>query len=318
MEVFRTVDGQVAKYIHDDGSETAVKAVSSCNNIVGLKETARNKYSVFVSISSGCPMRCRFCYLTVKKCGYSFLTEDQILNNIKEALAEEVKHNPELKEKYIKVSWMGMGDALLNADIVKYVTVAFLDWVFEKGYAKGLDGVDLSTMYPDSGQALFLPLITLDHKLSKYNYNPDCNDGRSRFRLFYSLHSPDEFTRNRLIPYSTRVKKAVHLMDSVCDTSGIDLIFHQLFLDNVNDSDYHIKALTDFMKGRKTELRVLRYNKCDKAEFEETKKFDEIVNYLSTNIYKLKYQVSTGSEIKAACGQFILKDFRSKGQVAQG
>ena len=50
MEVYRTQDDQVSKYIHDSGAETAIKTVSSCDNVVNkitgnvdLIEVDRNK-----------------------------------------------------------------------------------------------------------------------------------------------------------------------------------------------------------------------------------------------------------------------------------
>ena len=50
MEAFHTDDGSVAKFIHDDGSETAVKVVKSCSNfrdengMVHTEWVDRNKF----------------------------------------------------------------------------------------------------------------------------------------------------------------------------------------------------------------------------------------------------------------------------------
>ena len=54
-----------------------------------------------------------------------------------------------------------------------------------------------------------------------------------------------------------------------------------------------------------SELRILRYNECDNSPYKESDKFDYIVKYFHDNLSKVKYQISAGSEIKAACGQFI-------------
>ena len=50
FDVFRTGDGTVSKYIHEDGSETAIKLVKSIQNIVNpltkeieVRKTDRNK-----------------------------------------------------------------------------------------------------------------------------------------------------------------------------------------------------------------------------------------------------------------------------------
>jgi len=314
MEVYRTKDNQVAKYIHNDGSETAIKTVSSCNNTVGVTTTARNKYSVFVSVSAGCAMRCAFCYLTVKKCGYTKLSAKQIEQNVKDAIAAEVAHKPELKDKYIKFSWMGMGDALPYGDIVYQVSINVLNWVFANGYAKGLDGVDLSTVYPNVKNIYFNKFIELNTALELYDINPEHIDGRSPFRLFYSLHSAFQKTRSGLIPGTLPIIEAVSALNILSALEGIDVLYHQVFLQSCNDSLEEIKELISFMDSPSNynkELRILRFNTCDGSAFKETTNFNTIVKTLSDNISKLKYQVSTGSEVKAACGQFLLKKFKS-------
>ena len=58
FDVFRTDDGTVSKYIHEDGSETAIKLVKSLQNILNpitntieTRASERNKYSLFISVS---------------------------------------------------------------------------------------------------------------------------------------------------------------------------------------------------------------------------------------------------------------------------
>lgn len=116
FDIFRTEDNTVSKYIHDDGSETAIKMVKSVQNIfnpltneIESRESDRNKYSVFISSSVGCFMKCKFCHLTLKNSEFIKLEEDQIFNNLKEAIQDSIHHNPDLKSKFIKLSWMGMG-----------------------------------------------------------------------------------------------------------------------------------------------------------------------------------------------------------------
>lgn len=320
MEVYRTKDGQVAKYVHDDGSETAIKTISSCDNTFGEEsDKVRNKYSLFVSISVGCFMKCKFCYLTVKNYPFYILEKKDILNNVKEALKAEVENNPELKDKYVKLAWMGMGDAYLYPQVVNDLTIEILDWIMENGYARGFDGVDLATSYPWGAQGFTAfeanPLIGLNKRLSKYEYNPDHNfdNTRSRFRLFYSLHSVDQETRTSLITRSKPVKEAISNLESICSVAKVNLIYHYLFFEGVNDSKEAINELVAFMnepRRHQHELRVLRFNSCDGSKYKESPLFDIIVKGLSVRVPRLKYQISTGSEIKAACGQFILKDIK--------
>jgi len=315
VEVYRTKDGQVSKYVHDDGSETAIKTISSCDNSFGeASQVVREKYSVFISVSVSCFIRCNFCYLTVKDYPFYTLTATEILDNIKKALETEVKHNPELKKKYIKVAWMGMGDALVSSDTVNQVTVSFLDWVFDNGYAKGLDGVDLSTAFPPITNAK-MELISNDFsdmrsKLRRYPFNPVHPKERTAFRLFYSLHSVNQKTRQMLIPKAMEVGEALNLMNDFSRVIGTNLIYHHLFFKGINDSAKEVNDLIEFLNRgdqENNELRILRFNKCDGTIYEESPLVDIIIERLSREVPRLKYQISTGSEIKAACGQFILR-----------
>ena len=95
MKLFRTEDQLVSKYVHDDGSETAIKCVSSCDTIknpisgeLEINSIDRNKYSIFVSASAGCFMKCDFCYLTMKEMKYQKLTTNQVLQNLKDAISD--------------------------------------------------------------------------------------------------------------------------------------------------------------------------------------------------------------------------------------
>ena len=116
MQILRTEDNLVTKFINDDGSETAIKTVKSIENIktetsVDTVEVERDKYSIFISVTNGCEFRCSFCYLTMKNASFKALSAEEILENLKNALSEEILHKPDLKDKYVKLSWMGMGDA---------------------------------------------------------------------------------------------------------------------------------------------------------------------------------------------------------------
>jgi adenine C2-methylase RlmN of 23S rRNA A2503 and tRNA A37 len=55
------------------------------------------------------------------------------------------------------------------------------------------------------------------------------------------------------------------------------------------------------------ELRVLRYNDSNNSELKESKKICSAIEELKNSDLKFKYQVSAGSDISAACGQFICR-----------
>lgn len=316
MEVYRTEDGQVSKYIHDDGSETAIKTVSSCANEVNKIngdvipiDMERNKFSVFVSSSVGCPIGCKFCYLTVKKFPYHKLKPREIFNNVAEALSEEIKFKPELRKKYMKLSWMGMGDAfLMDPRDLCNITSDILEWsIGSKNFAHGLDGIDISTVMPRENTGWPHAIAKLnDEFYSRFKRNPSSKD-RSVVRLFYSLHSMMD--RPSLIPINRFNVPVcdISLLAKVREWYGIDVILHHMFLEGINDDDRTLKQIHVLVNNilKDAEVRILRFNECKNSPFKESKNFDELVRKYAQELPRIKYQISAGSEIKAACGQFL-------------
>lgn len=332
MEVFHTQDGQVAKFIHADGSETAIKAVPSQSSFmdpetgeVRVRHTDRNKYSVFVSSSVGCYLKCPMCHLTIKDSVYRPLRGDQILENLKEALIDEMRVRPALASKYMKLCWMGMGDALNEPAMVRDISNRFIEWVFEEGFAAGLDCVDLSTVMPRVSPVWQSEFKALREELSKWPENPlnaqveqaelsthDTYQARPPFRLFYSVHSAIQETRDKMAPRTTPVEEAISRLKEFGGPAA-GLIFHQLFVEGLNDSLEEVRALSRFMGNHfpDNELRVLRYNHCDRSPWREWDSVQAAVSQLAQSVQHLKVQISAGNEVQAACGQFLVARTRT-------
>ena len=307
MQVFKTTDSSISKYVHNDGSETTIKTQD-------FNSGAKNKFSVFLSSSVGCPIGCKFCYLSDKsKFKYKKLSTESILNNAREAIEAEVIDKPELRKKYIKISWMGMGDALLIRPVdFKVLNEQLVDWtISDAGYAWGLDGIDVSTILPDVHRGWPHQLSNLNDLCNyKYRLNPN-NKDKSPLRLFYSMN----FTEKRHDHIPTRDADDpgwdLEFLGSISDWYGIDVILHHLFLNGVNDTPEDIINLKDVLYGVRpiSELRILRYNKYPGSSYEESKKFDSIVESLQRDVgSKVRCQVSLGSEIKSACGMFMTEE----------
>jgi hypothetical protein len=224
-------------------------------------------------------------------------------------LSEEIKVKPELRKKYLKLSWMGMGDAfLLDPKDLVLLTSDIVQWIIgDKNFAYGLDGVDISTTVPKENTGWPHWMAKLNDRLcGRFKKNPD-NGDRSTLRLFYSLHKIKH--RSDLIPIN-RFNSPVcdlQLLSRLREWYGIDVIIHHMFLEGINDDDRTLRQievlLGNVIKG--AELRILRYNECENSPYKEAKNLDELIRKYAEVLPKVKYQVSAGSEIKAACGQFL-------------
>jgi adenine C2-methylase RlmN of 23S rRNA A2503 and tRNA A37 len=314
MEVYRTDDGAVAKYVHDDGSETAIKTTpESLGN--GTYGGVTNKYNVFISTSVGCVVGCKFCYLTTKKCPYVDLKAEEVVKNVMAAIRQEVTHRPELANMYTKLSWMGMGDVLLSSFKMYSITMDIMYNLQHSNLSLGIDGVDISTTIPRVDTYEDIDYIAvLGYDIKCFNLNPKRHYGEkgSRYplRVFYSLHSAVEDTRRSLIPLTSDIVTAVHYLKTLSN-SRVTVIVHHMFFKDINDTQEEVDALVNLYKDdyfSNVELRILRFNKCPGTTYEESTLLKSIIEVLLSNNITIKVQSSPGAEVKAACGQFLLSN----------
>lgn len=312
MEAYISENKKVAKYIHMDGSETAIKMTNGCDG-----KRNNNKYVVFISSSVGCEMKCKFCYLTTKKCPYDRLDCNKIKANTLEAINAFININPSARKKYIKLSFMGMGDVFTSSSTI-LISKDIIGEAIKLNYAKGFDGVDVGTMMPKKFDRSYVGINMLkvyDHNIRYYceehniKRNPKSKN-RSIIRLFYSFHTPDKKLRKELIPGSGNMIDDIIFFNAVSDQ--IDVIFHVSLMATINDDYEDIYDLINFYKKHKleyVEFRFLKFNECKfgnikSPDYEHTLRMYDI---LKRNIKKVKFQYSAGDEIKAACGQFIAR-----------
>jgi adenine C2-methylase RlmN of 23S rRNA A2503 and tRNA A37 len=330
-QINRTQDNLVTKYIHDDGSETAIKTVPSIkatkteNGSVTSEYVERNKYSIFISISTGCHFSCNFCHLTMKGAKYIKLSAQNVIDNVKEAIDNEITIKPELADKYVKLSFMGMGDAFGFPEKVDLITRELTDYILSKGYAIGIDGVDISTVMPpkidiENARTIytklntFLMTIPLNPNSFKMDNIEQANittyTSRTPLRMFYSIGNANIVKRDRLIPNTMELKKAIATINTICG-DDINLIFHYMFIEGENSDTEAVDEFLSLYSSTEMEsheVRILRYNSCNTGWYEESGGFQAIIDTISPAIDKLKIQRSLGSEVKAACGEFLVTE----------
>jgi adenine C2-methylase RlmN of 23S rRNA A2503 and tRNA A37 len=110
-----------------------------------------------------------------------------------------------------------------------------------------------------------------------------------------------------LVPNSLPVSQALPKLKAMKELCGIDVVFHQLFLKNMTDMKWLVQELVQLFNYqlKDFELRILRFNASDMNGFGESPKFEHIVRELLPKIPNLKLQISPGSEVQGACGQFL-------------
>ena len=178
------------------------------------------------------------------------------------------------------------------------VPASLIRWITNRGYAIGVDSIDYGTILPINITEGFDDRIISLNRYTKDQYLINTkNDHGPVVRVFYSLHGV-RGTREYLIPKGEFDLKLL----STLTAAGIDVIIHYTFIEGVNDSEVEVDYLKFFMRDHpQYQLRLLRYN--TNGKFQESLRFIEIWNDLS-DPPNIKYQISPGSNVRAACGMF--------------
>jgi len=315
------VDSHVYNYIHDSGVQTTVKVSPSGHyrqdNLDRTQPVTQDKrkYSVIISSSVGCPLSCQFCHLTLLNKPHRALSHKEITDNVLEAIHVTRDHE-DLSSRYIKLCFMGEGEAILNISNVRIAALDIISGVMERGWAAGLDGVDIATAFPNVGVGKLYEIIAFNHELSvKWPLNPhnyELNvrgEFRSVVRLFYSMHHSNDVDRAKLMPGTAPLSDALRRLGTIANSS-VNLVIHYMFIEGVNDSSDQVNELVNLINGLeyayKIQFRILRYNPPN-ADTRESPRLKDIVSYLQDDLAVdfIKVQYSAGEAIKGACGMFM-------------
>lgn len=285
-------DGNTIKYITHDGAEHVLKFNHSCSG-----ESTYKKATLFISSTVGCRQGCKFCHLTENNTAFKKLTEQQLIEHIKEIIFCNLDR---IRPEYFKMSFMGMGDCFdTNLDYI-FIVTSVLKFCLEHR-VKYIDGVDFCTSWPKNVdyKRMFLQIQELDQDLDAMKqlllfYTPA--NKKHLVRLFVSLHSMDDNTRLSLMPNSEEIQSIIEKVNLL----DVPVIFHHMFLERVNDSLCEVNSLFDV----ENEIRILRFNKHPDSELTESIIYDAMVLHLQRAGLNIKEQDSRGKEINSACGMF--------------
>ena len=310
VEKFASEDGNTIKYVHLDSSENTLKVGLSCS---GDQTIDRRKAVIFLSSSVGCLQGCKFCFLTEKGCKYKALTTQEIINNCIDVISDAKEI---IKDRYLKISFMGMGDAFASNIDMYQVVMSVFDYAIKNGCAMGVDGVDIGTSYPHTRnrQRTYSQIDRMNDILFKERYplnphnnysyrTPHVDSHRTVVRLFVSMPTVNPKTKFTLMPKA----ESPNDIYSEVGMLYVDIIFHCIFLDGINDRPRDIHNMIFYFVEGQYEVRLLRYNRCPGSMFEESWRIEKIINTFKESKLKFKYQMSPGSEIMAACGMFMCK-----------
>ncbi|OIN92359.1 hypothetical protein AUJ42_00465 [Candidatus Collierbacteria bacterium CG1_02_44_10] len=319
VEIIKSADGTEKALVRfEDG--LAVETV--------LISHRDGRHTVCVSSQVGCPMGCLFC--ATGKIGFRRnLTREEIveqviyfarrlrhqyssnvLNNVEKNIGSD--KNVQLSEpggqarrlkkqnsparhaiagdvggKITNIVFMGMGEPFLNYDNVI-------------GAIKFLNDADTLNL---GARRFSISTAGVTHGIRKLA------EEKMEINLAFSLHAPDEATRNRIMPINKKypLDKVLKEIKNYTEKTHRRVMFEYLMLDGVNDSPQQAEKLSGLLKGMLGFVNLISYNATGVFKSSPTERIKRFKQILGKNRLSVLERHRFGEGIEAACGQLAGK-----------
>jgi len=229
-----------------------------------------------LSSEVGCPLNCAFC--ATGKMGFKRnLTAEEMLDQI-------LYWNHKIFPKYIgRLVFMGMGEPFLNWDNL-LTTLKIIKENLDIGSRK----ISIST-------AGIIPKI--------YEFT----DLNTEINLALSLHAPDQETRQKIMPIALQYHfdDLIKSLNYYTAHTRRQLFLEYALIDNINDSQDHLKNLITLLKSNRLfYLNLITLNPV-KDGLNPSSNLNLFADTLEKNHLNFSLRRSLGKSSNSACGQLI-------------
>lgn len=246
---------------------------------------SKNRSTACVSSQVGCSLNCKFC-ATSKIKRLRNLNMDEIFDQV---ILMDKQSRTNFNRSISNIVFMGMGEPLMNYNNM----IAAIKKITQyRKFGISSRRITIST----SG----IPKMIM--KLADEDFN---------FKLALSLHSANQSTREKIMPFTKKFPIS-DLLESLnywyLKTNRI-ITLEYIVWDNINDKLSDINDLINFCKKIPSKVNLIQYNSIGDDYFKGAN--IEIINKYQSELLKhginSTFRRSRGLDIDAACGQLANK-----------
>jgi 23S rRNA (adenine2503-C2)-methyltransferase len=275
-----------------DGTEKFLLQLADGKQIESVFIPDTPSMTFCLSTQVGCAMACSFC-LTGKMGLVRNMTAGEIASQVR-VLAGAL----DLRDRKFNIVLMGMGEPLHNYDETMRALRILND---AHGFAMSPRRMTLSTVG-------VLPALD---RMAREPIMPN---------LAISLHAPTDTLRGELVPLNK--KYGVADIIAACKRFPLSkrsrITFEYVLLAGVNDRPEDARSLARLLSGVKSKVNLIPLNPAPGIPFERPSDtaVDQFAQILAERGLVVSVRKSRGRDIRAACGQLIVKgQRRSPGQA---
>ncbi len=290
-----------------DDSDGSIKTVFEIDKKIIEMTLLFNKIDkdvICVPTHHFCNLGCKMCHLTNNKLNKKMLpiTKKDFMDSL--YLSLTINNKRRTNKKKLLISFMGVGEPLLNLSLLEEVFKEEDNIKKDLGYEEV--GFALATMLPNDN------ILKLSNIVNKYN---------TSLKIHFSLHTPINQDRLKLIPstkidvlnslqyliiYKNEVEKNKQIMDKykMLHTTDIPIEIHYTLIKDVNDKTKELKEIIKLLKEYPIPIKFIRFNEINDLK---TSNQEQVwINMIKKEIPTLKVKTYTppGKKIGSSCGEF--------------
>ena len=251
-----------------------------------------------------CNLGCKMCHLTNKGLNKSMIAinSDDFIYCLKKTVTKNDKRITDKKK--LLISFMGVGEPLLNLNLIKEVYQR-AD-LLKKELNYDTIGYALATMMPNNNILKLTEMVDNLNIPLKVHFSMHTPIDAERFDLIPSTRVSIEEALAYLIRYRDKIQKNPKIMSEYVKLHRTNdpIEIHYTLIKGVNDGEQELKGVCNLLSKYNIPIKFIRFNPINELErstMEETwiKEIKEKVPDLRVKTYS-----PPGSEIGSSCGEF--------------
>ena len=251
-----------------------------------------------------CNLGCKICHLTNSSTSKKMIPIK--FEDFQEALKQTLyqKRRKRTNKKRLLISFMGVGESLLNLSLLEKIFQEEEKLKEELAY----DDISyaLATIMPNTNYKRLMSLILEYQVPLKIHYSMHSPIDKKRKELIPSSTITNEEALNFLVEYRNKIKENKKIINRYIKFHQTDdpTEIHYTLINGKNDSKIELETLCNLLKKYQISIKFIKFN--PKENLEISKKEEEWKDMLKIYVKDLRIKSYTppGKEIGSSCGEF--------------
>ncbi len=296
MGTFKDFSDETLKTVFDIGNKKIIE--------MSLLFNKEDKDVVCVPTHHFCNLGCKMCHLTNKGLNKAMIhiNSEDFIECLFQTLIKN--GNKRTDKKKLLISFMGVGEPLLNLKLIEEV-YKNENLIKEKlGYED--IGYAIATMMPNNN------ILRLKEMVCKLNIP---------LKVHFSMHTPIDSERYDLIPstnvsvpealaYLVNYRESLQANEEIMKkysklhTTNDPIEIHYTLINGVNDSQKELIKVCELLSKYNISIKFIRFNPINELQISNNE--DEWVSKISQTIPQLRIKTycPPGKEVGSSCGEF--------------